>query len=136
MTSIILGNNELAKLIKKSKLETIEEKNEPDNVDVANVENFVIESEADKFFVLFENIFEEKHIEEKNMTDYLDAEDTAFQDILEKVANKISEKIVIAASENKSIKLLQLLNFFFKSFITPHHAKNKSSTAENTEQEF
>ena len=134
MTSIILANDELAKLIKKTKLEIIEEVNEPDNVDGANVENFVIESEADKFLVLFEKVFEQKHIEEENITDYLDTEDSAFQDILEKIANKISEKIAIAASENKSIKLLQLLKFFFRSFLTPHHAKNKSSTAANVEQ--
>ena len=92
MTSIILANDESAKLIKKTKLETIEEVNEPDNVDGANVENFVIESEADKFIALFGKVFEEKHIEEENITDYLDAEDGAFQDILEKIANKISEK--------------------------------------------
>ena len=98
------------------------------------MEKFVIESEADKFFVLFEKVFKEKHIEEESITDYLDAEDGAFQDILEKIANKISEKIEIAASENKSIKLLQLLNFFFKSFVTPCHAKNRSSSAENAEE--
>ena len=95
------------------------------------MENFVIESEADKFLVLFEKVFEEKHIEEENVTDYLDTEGSTFQDILEKVAYKISEKIAIAGSKNKSIKLLQLLNFFFKSFVTPHHAKNKSCSVEN-----
>ena len=98
------------------------------------MEKFVIESEADKFFLLFEKVFKEKHIEEESITDYLDAEGGAFQDILEKIANKISEKIEIAASENKSIKLLQLLNFFFKSFVTPCHAKNRSSSAENAEE--
>ena len=132
MSSIILANNELAKLIKKTKLETIEEVNEPDNADGANVENFVIESEVNKFLVLFEKVFEEKHIEEENIIDYLDTEDGTFQDILEKTAYKISKKITIAASENKSIKLLQLLKFFFKSFVTPCHAKNKSSSVENT----
>ena len=63
MSSIILTNDELAKLIKKKKLETIEEVDKPDNVDGTNVENFVIESEDDKFLVLFEKVFEEKHIE-------------------------------------------------------------------------
>ena len=77
MTSIILANDESAKLIKKTKLETIEEVNEPDNVDGANVENFVIESEADKFIVLFGKE-ENKHFEEENITDYLDAEDGTF----------------------------------------------------------
>ena len=99
-----------------------------------NVEKFVIESEVNKFLVLFEKVFEEKHIEEENITDYLDAEDGTFEDILEKIANKISEKIAIAASENKSIKLLQLLKFFFKSFVTPYHTKNKSGSTENVEQ--
>ena len=92
MTFIILANDELAKLKKKKKLETIEEVNEPDNIDGANVENFVIESKADKFLVLFEKVFEEKHIEEENITDYLDAEDGAFQDTLEIIAQKIGEK--------------------------------------------
>ena len=101
------------------------------------MENFVIESEADKFLVLFEKVFKEKHIEEKNKTDYLNAEDSStFQDILEKIANKISEKIAIAASENKSIRLLKLLNFFFKSFVTHCHAKNKSGSTKNAEQKF
>ena len=98
------------------------------------MENFVIESEADKFLVLFEKVFEEKHIEEENITDYLDAEDSTFQGILEKIANKISEKIAIATSKNKSIKLLQLLNFFFKSFVTPRHTENKSSCTGNAKQ--
>ena len=84
MSSIKLANNELAKPIKKTKLKTIEEVNEPDNVNDANVETFIIESEVDKFSVLFEKVFEEKDIEEKNITDYLSAPDSTFQDILEK----------------------------------------------------
>ena len=128
---IILANDELDKLIKKTRLETIEEVKQLDNVDGTNVENFVIESEADKFLVLFEKVFKEKHIEEENITDYLNAEDSTFQDILEKIANKISKKIAIAASKNKSIKLLQLLNFFFKSFVTPCHVENKRDSTEN-----
>ena len=98
------------------------------------MENFVIESEAVKFLVLFEKVFEEKHIEEENITDYLDAEDVTFQDILEKIADKISKKIPLVARENKSIKLLQLLNFFLKSFVTHRHAKSKSDSMENAEQ--
>ena len=70
------------------------------------MENFVIESEADKFLVLFENFFEEKHIEEENITDYLDTENGAFQDILEKITNKIREKIAIAASKKQINKIL------------------------------
>ena len=43
------------------------------------MENFVIESEVDKFLVLFEKVSKEKHIEEENITDYLDAEDVLFK---------------------------------------------------------
>ena len=93
------------------------------------MENCVIESEADKFLVLFEKVFEEKHIEEENITDYLDAEGGTFQDILEKIANKISEKILIASSENKSIKLLQSVNFFFKSFVILAMPRARFATA-------
>ena len=98
------------------------------------MENFVIESEANKFLILFRKVFKEKHIKEENITDYLDAEGGTFQDILEKIANKISKKLAIATSENKSIKSFQLLNFFFKSFVTPHHDKNKSSSVEKVKQ--
>ena len=91
------------------------------------MENFVIESEAYKFLVLFEKVFKEKYIEEQNVTDSLDVEDSTFQDILEKIADKISKKIVIAASKNNSVKLLQLLNFFFKSFVTPRHARTRAA---------
>ena len=84
MSSLILANNKLAKLRKKNKIRTYWRSNEPDNVDSANVGNFVIESEADKFLVLFEKVFEEKRIEEENITDYLDAEDCTFHNILEK----------------------------------------------------
>ena len=126
MTSVILTKDEFAKLIIEKKARNYWRSKRTYNVDGANVEKFVIESEADKFLVLFEKDFQEKHIEEENITDYFDAEDGAFQDILEKIANKIREKIA-----NKSIELLHLFNFFFKSFVTPRHVENKSSTVEN-----
>ena len=49
-----------------------------DNVDgKANngIDELVIDSETDKFLVLFEKIFNEKHIEQENITQDLDAED-------------------------------------------------------------
>ena len=67
---------------KKKKLESIEEIPESGNVDSkanSNVEEPVIDSEADKFLVLFEKIFNEKHIEQENITQDLDAEDGAIQ---------------------------------------------------------
>ena len=84
------------KRIKKKKLESIEEVPESDNEDGKannNVEEVVIDSEADKFLVLFEKIFDEKHIEQENITQDLDTEDGVIQDILTKIANQISEKL-------------------------------------------
>ena len=98
-----------------------------DNVDGKannNIEELVIDSEADKFLILFEKIFNEKHIEQENITQNLDAEDGAIQDILIKIANKISEKIENSTGENKTLKLLKLISFLFKSFST--NGKDKS----------
>ena len=84
--SIIISNRDLIEVIKKKKLERIEEVPELDNVDGKannNVEELVIDSEADKLLVLFEKIFNEKHIEQENITQDLD--------ILIKIANQISE---------------------------------------------
>ena len=51
-----------------------------DNVDGKannNVDELVIDSESDKFLVLFEKIFNEKHIEQENITQDLDTETNA-----------------------------------------------------------
>ena len=48
-----------------------------DNVDGKannNVDELVIDSESDKFLVLFEKIFNEKHIEQENITQDLNTE--------------------------------------------------------------
>ena len=87
---------------KKKKLESKEEVPVSDN----NIDELVVDSEADRFLVLFEKIFNEKHIEQVNFTQDLDAEDGAIQDILIRIANKISEKIEKSTGENKTLKLL------------------------------
>ena len=72
----------------------------------------VIDSETDRFLVLFEKIFNEKHFEQENIIQDLDAEDGAIQNILIKIANKISGKTKTSSGENKTLKLLKLINFF------------------------
>ena len=132
--SIIISNGDLIQVIKKKKLESIEEVPVSDNADgKANkdVDELVTDSEADKFLVLFEKIFNEKHIEQENITQDLDAEDGAIQDILIRIANKINEKIENSTGENKTLKLLKLINFFFKSFVT--NGKDKSSSSETAQ---
>ena len=133
--SIITSRGDLIEVIKKKKLESIEEVPESDNADGKannNVEELVIDSEADKFFVLFGKIFNEKHIEQENITQDLDAEDGAIQNILIKIANKISEKIENSTGENKTLELLKLINFFLKSFVT--NGKDKSGCSETVQQ--
>ena len=63
----------------------------------------------------------------------LDAEDGAIQDILIKIANKISENIENSIGENKTLKLLKLINFFFKSFVT--NGKDKKSRCSESAQQ-
>ena len=133
--SIIISNGDLIEVIKKKKLESIEEVPASDNVDGKankNIDELVIDSEAGKFLVLFEKIFNEKHIEQENITQDLDAEDGAIQDILKRIANKISEKIENSTGENKTLKLLKLISFFFKSLVTK--GKDKSSSLETAQQ--
>ena len=104
-----------------------------DNVDGKpnnNIEELVIDSEADKFLVLFEKVFNETHIEQENITQDLDAEDDAIQDILIKINSKISEKIENSARENKTLKLLKVIYFFFKSFVTNGKDKSDSEAAQ------
>ena len=63
--SIIISNGDLIELIKKKKPESIEEVPVLDNVNGKannNVDELVIDSEADKFLVLFVKILNEKHI--------------------------------------------------------------------------
>ena len=131
--SIIISNGDLNEAIKKEKLESKEEVLVSNNVDGKankNVDELVIDSEADKFLVLFEKIFNEKLIEQENIAKDSDAEDGAIQDILIRIANKISEKI--STGENKTLKLLKLISFFFKSFA--NNGKDKSGLSETAQQ--
>ena len=73
--SIIISNGDLIEVIKRGKLESIEEVPKSDNVNVKNnntIEELVIDSELDKSLVLFEKIFNKKHIQQENITQDLD----------------------------------------------------------------
>ena len=106
--SIIISNGDLIEVTKQKKLKSIEEVPVSDNVDGKannNVDELVIDSEADKFLILFEKIFNKKHIEQENITHDIDAEDGAIQDILIRIANKISEKIDLKTSKTNQLLL-------------------------------
>ena len=97
----------------KKKIESIEVY-EPNNVDCrakSNIDELAINSEANKFLVLFEKIFNKKRIKQENTMEDLDAEDGPIQDIFMKIANKISKKMENSTGENKTLKRLKLISF-------------------------
>ena len=103
--SIIISQGELYEIVKKGKLETIEESEELDQTDGKkrdeSLNKLIIENEAQKFIKLFEKTFLEE-------TEEIDCEDGAIQDI-SKVVLKIKEKIENAEKSSTGLKLLRLL---------------------------
>ena len=126
--SIIISQGELYETVKKRKLETIEESEEPDQTYGKEIDEslnkLIIEKEAQKFIKLFEKTFSEE-------TEEIDCEDSTIQDIISEVVLKIKEKIESAEKSSTGLKLLRLLFVFVKSFTKKdkNDGKNKSSTA-------
>ena len=106
MSSIIVSQVELYQIVKKRKLETIEESEEADETDGKEIDEslkkLIIENEAQKFIELFEKTFSEE-------TEEIDCEEGAIQDIISKVVLKIKEKIGGAEKYSAGLKLLRLL---------------------------
>ena len=106
MSSIIVSQVELYQIVKKRKLETIEESEEADETDGKEIDEslkkLIIENEAQKFIELFEKTFSEE-------TEEIDCEEGAIQDIISKVVLKIKEKIGGAEKYSTGLKLLRLL---------------------------
>ena len=131
MSSIIVSQGELYQIVKKRKLETIEESEEADETDGKEIDEslkkLIIENEAQKFIELFEKTFSEE-------TEEIDCEEGAIQDIISKVVLKIKEKIRSAEKYSTGLKLLRLLFVFVESLTkkTKTDGKNKSSAATKT----
>ena len=131
MSSIIVSQGELCQIVKKRKLETIEESEEVDHTDGKEIDEslneLIIENEAQKFIELFEKTFSEE-------TEEIDCEDRAIQDIISKVLLKIKEKIESSEISSTGLKLLKLLFIFVESLAKKHKSdgKNKSSSVVET----
>ena len=131
MSSIIVSQVELYQIVKKRKLETIEESEETDETEDKEIDEslkkLIIENEAQKFIELFEKTFSEE-------TEEIDCEEGAIQDIISKVVLKIKEKIGSAEKYSKGLKLLRLLFVFVESLTKKNKTdgKNKSSAATKT----
>ena len=130
MSSIIVSQGELCQIVKKRKLETIEESEEVDHTDGKEIDEslneLIIENEAQKFIELIEKTYSEE-------TEEIDCEDGAIQDI-SKVMLKIKEKIESSEISSTGLKLLKLLFIFVESLAKKHKSdgKNKSSSAVET----
>ena len=131
MSSIVVTQGELYEIVKKRKLETIEESEEADQTDGKEIDEslneLIIENEAQKFIELFEKTFSEE-------TEEIDCEDGAIQDIISIVVTKIKEKIESSEISSAGVKLLRLLFIFVESLAKKHKndGKNKSSSAVET----
>ena len=130
MSSIIVSQGELYQIVKKRKLETIEESEEADETDGKEIDEslkkLIIENEAQKFIELFEKTFSEE-------TEEIDCEDGTIQDI-SKVLLKIKEKIESSEISSTGLKLLKLLFIFVESLAKKHKndRKNKNSSLAET----
>ena len=110
MSSFVVTQGELYEIVKKRKLETIEESEKSDQTDSKEINEslskLVIKNEAEKFIELFEKTFSEE-------TKEIDCKDSTIQDIISKVKLKIKEKIVSTEKNSTGLKLLRFLFFFF-----------------------
>ena len=131
MSSFVVIQGKLYEIVKKRKLETIEESEESDQTDGKEIDEslneLIIENEAEKFIELFEKTFSEE-------TEEIDCEDGAIQDIISKVVLKIKEKIGSTEKNSTGLKLLRLLFLFVESLTKKDESngKNKSSTVAET----
>ena len=130
MSSFVVTQGKLYEIIKKRKLETIEESEEPDQTDSKEIDEslneLIIKNETEKFIELFEKTFLEE-------TEKINCEDGTIQDI-SKVMLEIREKIVSAEKNSTGLKLLRFLIVFFESLTKKDKSdgKNKSNTAAET----
>ena len=126
MAFVTKGDN--LEVIKRTKLETIPEVEEPDNTDgkitEEEAQEIIIENEAEKFSTLIEKTFVEE-------TEAIDSEDGIAQDILGKITLKIKEKIESTESNGFGLRLLRLMFMFIflESVTRKDNSTDKSSSA-------
>ena len=95
-----------------------------------NVDELIIENEAEKFIELFEKTFSEETEEIE-----FDSEDGAVQDLVNKIVLRIKEKLNNSTNTNGAgIGLLRLLFGFIEQFVRKDRSdgKDKSGSAAKT----
>ena len=134
MSTFVVTKGELYEIVKKRKLSTIKEGGETDQEDgrriEENVDELIIENEAEKFIELFEKTFSEETEEIE-----FDSEDGTVQDLVNKIVLRIKEKLNNSTNINGAgIGLLRLLFGFIEQFVRKDKSdgKDKSSSAAET----
>ena len=134
MSTFVVTKGELYEIVKKRKLSTIEERGETDQENgreiEENVDELIIENEAEKFIELFEKTFSEETQEIE-----FDSENGAVQVLVNKIVLKIKEKLNNSTNTNGAgIGLLRLLFGFIEQFVRKDKSdgKDKSSSAAET----
>ena len=112
-----ITKKELCEIIKKRKLSE-EEK---------DINNSIIENEAEKFIELFEKLFSEERTEETT-EEKLDSEDCVVKDLFDRIISKIKEKLVKSARANTA-KVLKLMFSFIEKIVEKKNGEDKSSSA-------
>ena len=134
MSTFDVTKGKLYEIVKKRKLSTIEEGSETDQEDgrgiEENVDELIIENEAEKFIELFKKTFSEETQEIE-----FDSEDGTVQDLVNKIVLRIKEKLNNSTNTNGAgIGLLRLLFGFIEQFVRKDKSdgKDKSSSAAET----
>ena len=132
MSTFVETKGELYKIVKKRKLLTIEEGSRTDQEDgrgiEENIDELIIENEAEKFIELFEKTFSEETEEIE-----FDSEDGTVQDLVNKIILRIKEKLNNSTNTNGAgIGLLRLLFGFIEQFVR----KDKSDKRWQGQEQF
>ena len=133
MSTFVVTKGKLYEIVKKRKLSTIEggETDQEDGRGMEeNVDELIIENEAEKFIELFEKTFSEETEEIE-----FDSEDGTVQDLVNKIVLRIKEKLNNSTNTNGAgIGLLRLLFGFIEQFVRKDKSdgKDKSSSAAET----
>ena len=134
--SIIVYDGDVFEIVKKRKLETIEESVEEDNTDGVvndNIQDKIIESESETFLKLLEKTFADENEIFNSENDSVDG----FMDVLlEKISIRIKDKIENSNNDSSvGIKLIKLILVFLKSIslIKKENGEDKSGCTKTSE---
>ena len=128
--SVYIYGDEVYEIVKKRKLETIEESVEEDNTDGGgeNIQDRIVESESETFIKLLEKTFaDEVEIFSSSENSENDSVDGFMNEILEKVSLRIKDKIDNSNNDSSiGIRLIKLILAFLRTISLEKMTKTKA----------